>query len=267
MSIKEKITNNVKIKNTIITLMIILVIISTIVITYSYFSSKSEQITDEITTENLDITFVGGDIVRAEGLKPITNDKIEEEATELPFTITNNNHSDVIIDIKLKDIVISEELKNENFRWGLFNQDTGLAVSRGIFSDVTSVMDILTDSILDMGATKNYVLKIWIHENNKNQIEMAGKTLEGKIEVRARTFEYTKASCFTVSNNQITGYDAETCGTDVIIPKVINDRNITIIGGFSSKGLTSVIIPSGVTAVEGLGGNQLAHITIPEGVK
>ena len=66
---------------------------------------------------------------------------------------------------------------------------------------------------------------------------------------------YIDASCFTYEENNdeitITGYDYETCGTDVSIPPTINNKSVTTIGQavFENSNLTSVIIPNSVTTV------------------
>ncbi len=76
----------------------------------------------------------------------------------------------------------------------------------------------------------------------------------------------------------ITDYDAS-CGTDVVIPKTINDLTVTIIGNgvwnngnfeksFANKNLTSVVIPDSVTTIGDYAFeyNQLTSVTIPDSV-
>ena len=64
----------------------------------------------------------------------------------------------------------------------------------------------------------------------------------------------TKASCFTSTSTDasstITAYD-ETCGTDLIIPNQINGVDVTEISAsaFKGKGLTSVVIPDTVRTI------------------
>ena len=68
----------------------------------------------------------------------------------------------------------------------------------------------------------------------------------------------------------ITDYDAS-CGSDVIIPKTINDYNVTKIEtkAFDDKQLTSVVIPDSVTLIRDYAfrNNQLTSVIIENGVK
>ncbi len=72
---------------------------------------------------------------------------------------------------------------------------------------------------------------------------------------------------------EILNYD-ETCGTEVVIPNIINGYPITVIGSkdgigsFESKGITSVAIPDSVTeiSVGAFENNQLTSIEIPNSV-
>jgi len=69
---------------------------------------------------------------------------------------------------------------------------------------------------------------------------------------------------------EITDYDAISCGTDVVIPKEINNLNVTKIanGSFREKGLSSVKIPNTVVVIgnESFYDNQLSSISIPSSV-
>ena len=67
----------------------------------------------------------------------------------------------------------------------------------------------------------------------------------------------------------ITDYNTS-CGTDVVIPKVINAKNIQKIGksSFNNNGLTSVIIPNSVKIIResAFSNNQLTSVVIPNSV-
>ena len=67
----------------------------------------------------------------------------------------------------------------------------------------------------------------------------------------------------------ITDYDSS-CGSDVIIPKTINDYNVTKIGieAFYDKQLASVVIPDSVISIgdHAFSNNQLTSVVIPDSV-
>ena len=262
---EEKKKNN-KIILAVIGIIMILGIIGGV--TYAYFSAQASTETQTITTAKLDIGFTNGDIIRAIDIEPIDDVDIKTKATELPFTITNNGNKDMKADIKLTNIEIDEELKNVNFRWGLFNEDTGLAVSRGTFTYIEESPYIIRDAVIDAKEAKNYILRVWIHNNGLLQNEMQEKVFSAKVDVTAQILEYTDESCFiTYGMGDIQGYD-DNCPKDVVIPKSLDGKTVTKIGPFfQNKGLTSVIIPDTVTNLSGtFSGNNLTYITIPESI-
>ena len=254
---------------------VLLIVLVAIGATYAYFSAQGTTGTQTVTTGTLTMNFdKEGSVVTVDGIIPIKDSEIKTKAAAFPFSVTNTGTEHMNITIKLKDIAIDPELKNIDFRWGLYNADTNKGISFGIFKYASNGGEeiIYRDSIIDAGSSKkNYVLRIWIHDNNQIQNEMQGKTFNGKIEVTGTAVEYTDESCFTFSNGSITDYDAATCGTDVVIPRTIGGVVVTGIGdpfglnSLSSKGLTSVIIPDSVTAIQSyaLNNNQLTHLTIP----
>lgn len=64
-------------------------------------------------------------------------------------------------------------------------------------------------------------------------------------------FIQNNAVCYTVSNGKITDY-SNACVSDVQIPSVINEEDVTSIasGAFQNKGITSVVIPGSVKNIE-----------------
>ena len=253
---------------------ILLIVLVTIGATYAYFSAQASTGVQTVTTGTLTMNFTNGQIVRATGITPIKDSEIKTKATELPFTVTNTGNKHMKLTIKLTDITIDDALKDVDFRWGLYNADTDKGVSFGIFkySETGKEEILLRDVILDSSsATKNYKLRIWIHDNNELQNEMQGKTFSGKVTVYGEAIEYTPETCFTMDGTKLTAYDATTCGTDVVIPKTVGGQQVNTIApqAFSKQGLTSVIIPDtvGYIMYNAFEYNQLTHVTIPESVK
>jgi hypothetical protein len=74
----------------------------------------------------------------------------------------------------------------------------------------------------------------------------------------------------SISGIEITDYDVNTCGTDVVIPKKINNIDVisTHYDSFSNKGLTSVGIPDTIKRINdaSFNSNQLTSISIPGSV-
>ena len=94
---------------------------------------------------------------------------------------------------------------------------------------------------------------------------------DGVVNNRDMTCQETNASCFTTYTNNddtisIIDYN-NTCDKDVIIPKTINNKNVTTIGedAFQNNQLTSVIIPDTITDIDryAFQKNKLAIIKFP----
>lgn len=223
----------------------------------------------------------------------IEDNEIATKAISYPFKVENIGNTHQNITIKLTDIEMSEELKDIDFRWGLYNANTEKSVSLGFFRNLGTENEkiLLKDVILDKGSEiKNYILRIWVHNNGTSQDSLIGKSFKANLNVSGAIIEYTPESCFTMGDDwastYIKDYDVETCGTDVVIPKTINGNKITTIGGyttdgmtylrpFADKGITSLILPDIDANISGgledlylpmFYGNNLKHITIPESI-
>ena len=160
-------------------------------------------------------------------------------------------------------------------------------------SDLIAITDTYngTDTVTDnMGTTSEWVdERTVITTTEWNSLNSDGVSFKVKVEANegtwvtnpnAPTVVYTAASCFTYEENNdeitITGYDYETCGTDVSIPPTINNKSVTTIGDdafyngdySSNNHLTSVIIPNGVTTIgyEAFGLCNITNVVIPSSV-
>ena len=263
---------------------VLLIVLITIGATYAYFSAQAETDVQTVTTGTLTMGFETGDTLNLTGLIPIKDSEIKSKAAEIPFSVTNTGSEHMNITIKLKDITIADDLKDVDFRWGLYNADTDVGISFGIFkyAETGGEEIIYRDSIIDAGSPKkNYILRIWIHDDGAEQNYMQGETFSAKIDVTGTAIEYTDEDCFTFdeSTGTITGYgvmydEDGKCPSDVVIPKEIDDVAVTKIGDYafdadqSSVDLTHVIIPDSVTAIgeTAFYYSSISHITIPESV-
>ena len=263
---------------------VLLLVVVVIGATVAYFSAQAQTDVQTVTTANLTMGFEAGDIIRATNITPINDSEIKTKATELPFSVTNTGTEHMNLTIKLTDITIDEALKDVDFRWGLYNADTGNGLSFGIFKYTTTEELLYTDTIIDAAnpdITKNYILRIWLHDDGALQNEFMGKTFSGKVTVTGEAIEYTPESCFDFDSSTGTitpldpympAYDVETCGTNVVVPKTIGGVEVKALGSsaFESTGVNSVIIPDTVTSVGEGGftfvGTNISHLTIPESV-
>ena len=210
--------------------------------TYAYFTATASTAKQEVKTGSLAMGFESGEFLRADALMPISDSEIKTKAAELDFSVTNQGTEHMNLTISLTDIEISDDLKDVDFRWGLYNKDKDLGIAFGIFEDmgtqtsVTLLTDTIIDAVLDENEpdiTKNYTLRVWIHDDGANQNYMQGETFSAKVTVDGEPVKYTPEECFGFNNGTVTSYDYETCGlagVDVVIPKSIDGVAVTTIG-------------------------------------
>ncbi|MBE6152955.1 MAG: hypothetical protein E7166_01830 [Firmicutes bacterium] len=232
--------------------------------------------------------FTNGEFLRADTLMPISDSEIKTKAAELDFSVTNEGTEHMNLTISLTDIEISDDLKDVDFRWGLYNKDTGVGLSFGIFKDVGTsksmviYRDTIIDAVLDENEediTKNYTLRVWIHDDGANQNYMQGETFSAKVTVDGEPISYTPESCFGFEDGTITNYHYyedtdelynKACGADVVIPKTIGGEPVTAFDDTDSEGFglvaNNLIIPDTITTFGTIYGVYVDHVTIPESV-
>ena len=273
---------------------VILLIAVVIGATYAYFSAQESTDIQTVTTGNLAMNFTNGDMVNGDKILPINDVDIKTKASSLDFSVTNTGSEHMNLTIKLTEIAMSDELKDIDFRWGLYNKDTNVGLSFGTFKGLNETeVILLRDTIIDAAEpdiTKNYTLRVWIHDDGAEQNYMKGKSFSARVTVSGETIEYTDESCFTMEGSNIREY-SETCPSDVVIPKTINGVKVTGIARYAEvddnyeviestdifpSHVTSLIIPDTVTTIESIGnedqeqicnGCTIKHITIPESVE
>jgi len=163
--------------------------------------------------------------------------------------------------------------------------------------EVSEIGSPLGSMILDTGTFSNegvtihnYRLRMWVDENT--EITDVQKKYGIKINVYAKqgvfVNEPTESSCFvfdettgTITNYQEIDASGNECPKDVIIPRQIDgvdvvnigkassvSRALIVMGPFTNKGLTSVVIPNGVLYIDDnvFNGNQLTSVIIPNSV-
>ena len=271
----NEITKTNKIKVIVITLLIFIVSIAGI--SYAYFTiqitGNDTASSMRLSTANMSLIYNDVQIASGEYVTPGWS----ETKT---LTVTNNGNvtSDYIIKFReLTNTIIYGEL----VLLATCSSSSGTCDNlpeRAVHSASTEITNayMYGPISIDPGVTHTYTLTIEFIETGSNQNYNQNKYFNGTLNIGDGTA--TPESCFTISNFtssivQIANYD-ETCGSDVIIPSVINGKTISRIygsgsnGAFNNKGLTSVIIPNSVTTIgsSAFSSNQLTSVVIPNSV-
>ena len=225
---------------------ILLLIIVIVTSSYAYFRAQGESDVQEISTANLGIDFIDGELF-SPNLEPIERDDMLTKAAKKTFMITNTGDEKLFVHISMEDIVLPEKLKRFDFMWSLYEGDKN--VSNGSFEYAENSVEIGPYQVFEKGASKTYHLYVWIEETGLDQSTMMGQTFSTIIKADAEAYHTSPESDFTVdSSGVITAYTGT--GGDVIIPEKIGDIAVTHTGSEVLKNkITSVVIPNGVTTI------------------
>ncbi len=135
---------------------------------------------------------------------------------------------------------------------------------------IYSIDGIKEGDPLNAGEEKTFQVKV-VWKVSATTIPTTSKSLTLKLnyEQQGDGNIITPASCFTINDQgTITGYTCE--DKEVVIPSEINSIKVTSIGenALADKNITSVVIPNGVTTIEGSAFNysSLESVKIPNSV-
>lgn len=163
-------------------LLMFLALIGAIYGTYAYFSAQSKSSEQQVTTGTMELTFDDNtNIVRNENISPIVESDILTKAAKKSFSIKNTGNLDINIKISLTSIEITENLKNQDFKWSLYENSTKIAEdSFDKIGNETSI-DLKNNIELTVDEVKSYDLYIWIRESGEPQNELQNGILNAMI--------------------------------------------------------------------------------------
>ncbi len=223
----------------------------------------------------LDDTMTKG--IQIEGALPMS-DEAGKRQDPYHFTLTNNGTiaSRYVIYLDEGDYEEGEQKLDTNLiKYNLYKEKvfditeplTEITEERGI---------VLDEAFIYPGKSYEYDLRLWLDSTIEDPDVIAGKVFRGKIRVEAEQVIETPENCFTVNRNSITDYKCYEGNeeglpviTDVVIPSKIKGQKITgIWRAFSSKGLTSLFIPEGVTTIDAYAArlNSIKIVGIPNSI-
>ena len=160
-----------------------IVVVILIGVTIAYFSSRSSSVAQGIKTGSLNIVYENESTFRLSNLKPIKDSKIKEDAAEVSFTIKNYGQTEAYARVNLIDIAISDNFKNESFKWALYQEET--LIKEGNFSGIgtNTSLNLYKNIPFQPDEGKNYTIYIWISENNQDQSSMMNGSFNAKVEI------------------------------------------------------------------------------------
>jgi len=162
-------------------------------VSYGWYEYSTAQATIQGSTikEVPTVIFTSNENIITSKIMPIYDEDRYNYGEKSTFAITlgeNLKDYNTGIEISLKDIKISEELKIPDYKYELL-QD-GTVISSGDFSNIgmATNMNITPMTILKPNTypqTYTYELYIWLSENNTNQNNLMNKTFVAKLNVNS----------------------------------------------------------------------------------
>ena len=173
----------------ILAILLLTLVIGTGTLAWIVWSSKDNTKMNVTIGDLADVSFKTGNDINISNLSPsfyYDDGALTEFSIRKKKGLTTELNTNIYLDITS----ISDELKNDNFKYVLLSSSDGNTYNEVISSSFKDAsvgkLDIVTDSPLTDGKTY-YKFYIWIDGNNENNETMQGKSLKGTLNVEVST--------------------------------------------------------------------------------
>ena len=173
----------------ILAILLLTLVIGTGTLAWIVWSSKDNTKMNVTIGDLADVSFKTGNDINISNLSPsfyYDDGALTEFSIRKKKGLTTELNTNIYLDITS----ISDELKNDNFKYVLLSSSDGNTYNEVISSSFKDAsvgkLDIVTDSPLTDGKTY-YKFYIWIDGNNENNTTMQGKSLKGTLNVTVST--------------------------------------------------------------------------------
>ena len=173
----------------ILAILLLTLVIGTGTLAWIVWSSKNNTKMNVTIGDLADVSFKSGNDINISNLSPsfyYDDGALTEFSIRKKKGLTTTLNTNIYLDITS----ISDELKNDNFKYVLLSSSDGNTYNEVISSSFKDAsvgkLDIVTDSPLADNKTY-YKFYIWIDGNNENNETMQGKSLNGTLNVEVLT--------------------------------------------------------------------------------
>ena len=173
----------------ILAILLLTMVIATGTFAWIVWSSKDNTKMNITIGDLADVSFKTGNDINISNLSPsfyYDDGALTEFSVRKKKGLTTELNTSIYLDITS----ISDELKNDNFKYVLLSSSDGNTYNEVISSSFKDAsvgkLDIVTDTPLTDGKTY-YKFYIWIDGNNENNETMQGKSLKGTLNVEVST--------------------------------------------------------------------------------
>ena len=173
----------------ILAILLLTMVIGTGTLAWIVWSSKDNTKMNVTIGDLADVSFKTGNDINISNLSPsfyYDDGALTEFSVRKKKGLTTELNTSIYLDITS----ISDELKNDNFKYVLLSSSDGNTYNEVISSSFKDAsigkLSIVTDTPLTDGKTY-YKFYIWIDGNNENNETMQGKSLKGTLNVEVST--------------------------------------------------------------------------------
>ena len=163
----------------------------------------SKSINASLTTANINVIYVGDNNITKDLFLPITANETSTKAAIANFTVkgaeNNPTDKDIIYDITLTNIDITDGLLDENFKFELYKNNT--KISEGNFSNLQVENSngtlkyyqraILNENVMNLPryneTADSFSLRIYILDNGLDQSNLMGQSFKANVEIATYT--------------------------------------------------------------------------------
>lgn len=171
-----------------IILTIIVILILCVGLSYAYFVATNQSNMQQGITGTLDLTYETKENIQEMNMIPTE----ESGAAKHIFTVNNTGTLDATYYLYMADIELkknNESVTSSNLKWKLYSatqvdeefQENQLLQS-GDFGTITDTIELAKDISIVSGEKQHYILKIWLQETGKLQIEDQGMSFAMNVE-------------------------------------------------------------------------------------
>ena len=163
----------------------------------------SKSINASLATANINVIYVGDSNITKDLFLPITANETSTKAAIANFTVkgaeSNPTDKDIIYDITLTNIDITDGLLDENFKFELYKNNT--KISEGNFSNLQVENSngtlkyyqraILNENVMNLPryneTADSFQIRIYILDNGKDQSKLMGQSFKANVEIATYT--------------------------------------------------------------------------------
>ena len=163
----------------------------------------SKSINASLTTANINVIYVGDSNITKDLFLPINANETSTKAAIANFTVkgaeSNPTDKDIIYDITLTNIDITDGLLDENFKFELYKNNT--KISEGNFSNLQVENSngtlkyyqraILNENVMNLPryneTADSFQIRIYILDNGKDQSKLMGQSFKANVEIATYT--------------------------------------------------------------------------------